>query len=352
MQRDLNVGLLGYGMAGQAFHSPVISAIPGLTLKTIFERKGEKSKERYPWVKVVHDAGQILEDETIDVVVVATPNPTHFDYARQALLAGKHVVVEKPFTVFSQEADQLIQLANEQKRIITAFQNRRWDGDFLTVKNVIENHLLGQLTEYEAHYDRFINYLRPNTWKEQNLQGSGIVYDLGSHLLDQAQALFGLPQSITAQIGTQREDSMIDDNFAIVLEYRNSLKVSLKASMLVREAGPHFTLHGTHGSFVKYGLDPQEAALKRGIRPQDDPFWGNEVEDLWGKLNTTLNGLHYLGKIETIPGDYRAYYQNIFDAITGQADLIVKPEQVRNTIRMIELAYKSNELRRTIEFTL
>ena len=351
MNRVLNVGLIGYGMAGQTFHAPIISAIPGLKLKTVVERTSAKSKEHYPWVKVVPDPQAVLEDETIDLVVIATPNATHFELAKQALLRGRHVVVEKPFTVTSQEAKELIDLARQQNLRLSVYQNRRWDGDFITVKRVLENHWLGRITEYEAHFDRYRNALKPNTWKEKVLPGSGIVYDLGSHLLDQAQMLFGLPQSITADIRSQRDGTEVEDNFEIILAYTESLKVTLKAGMLVRELGPHFMLHGTQGSFVKYGLDPQESALKRGLRPQDDPHWGTEPEAQWGKLNAEIAGLHFQGNIETTPGDYRSYYKNVYEAIVSQEDLFVKPEQARNTIRMIELAIESNHLKKTLEFT-
>lgn len=351
MSKVLNVGLIGYGMAGQTFHAPIISAVSGLHLMTVVERTSAKSKEHYPWVEVVQNIQSVLDDETIDLVVIATPNATHYELTKQALLRGKHVVVEKPFTVTSQEAKELIDLAHQQKLLLSVYQNRRWDGDFLTVKRVLDNHLLGRITDYEAHFDRYRNALNPNTWKEKALPGSGIVYDLGSHLLDQAQMLFGLPQSITADIRSLREGTEIEDNFEIILAFADSLKVTLKAGMLVRELGPHFMLHGTEGSFVKYGLDPQETALKSGLRPQDDPFWGSEAEAQWGKLNTEVAGLHFHGNIETAPGDYRFYYRNVYDAITSQVDLLVKPEQARTTIRMIELAIESNKLKKTLEFT-
>ncbi|MGC7873731.1 oxidoreductase [Desulfosporosinus sp. SYSU MS00001] len=350
MDRILNVGLIGFGMAGQAFHAPIITAVPGLRLKTVVERKSSKSKEDYPWVEVVHDIEDVFKDNSIDLIVVATPNETHFDYVKQALEQGKHVVVEKPFTVTSQEAAALIQLARSKKRILSVYQNRRWDGDFLTVQQVIEQGMLGRLTEYEAHFDKYLETLRPNTWKEKSLPGSGIVYDLGSHLLDQAQMLFGIPLSVTADIRSLREGTEIEDYFEIQLGYQNSLKVTLKASMLVREPGPHFLLHGTKGSFLKYGMDPQEAALRSGRRPGEDSSWGAESESLWGKLNTEISGTHFVGKVETKPGDYRGYYRNVYEAIAGESNLQVKPEQAWITIRLIELAYKSRAEGKTIVF--
>ncbi|MHB1653279.1 MAG: oxidoreductase [Desulfitobacteriaceae bacterium] len=348
-EKELQVGLVGYGMSGQAFQAPIISSIAGLHLKKVVERHTEKAKERYPWVEIVRQPDPLFEDKEIDLVIIATPNATHFELAKKALHAGKHVVVEKPFTVTSAEAQELIDLAQQANRILSVYQNRRWDGDFLTVRQVVQNGLLGRITEFESHYDRFVNYLRPNTWKEDDGQGSGILYDLGSHLMDQAQVLFGLPKYITADLRQERQGSLIDDSFQMYLEYEG-LKVTLKASMLVREQGPRYSLHGSKGSFVKYGLDPQEEALKRGAAPTNDPGWGIESKAQWGKLNTEINGLHFLGQIETFPGDYRAYYHNIYEAITGQKDLIVRAEEARNTIRMIELAKQSNREKRAIEF--
>ena len=209
--------------------------------------------------------------------------------------------------------------------------------------------MLGRLVEYESHFDRFRNALRPGSWREESGEGTGILFDLGSHLIDQAQVLFGLPRMITADIRIQRDNGKADDNFEVILDY-NQLKVTLKAGVLVREPGPRFILHGTEGSFVKYGLDPQEEALKRGLTPLE-PNWGQEPKVLWGKLNTQLGDLHVDGQIETVAGCYQAFYQNMAGAIMGQQELAVKPEQALNTIRIIELAFQSNEQKRTLPFS-
>ena len=349
MTNEIRVGLIGYGMAGRVFHAPVITSVPDLKLAKIVQRRADDSRERYPWVEVVRDAAAIFADPEIDLVVITTPNDSHFDLARNALLAHKHVVVEKPFTNTSVEAQQLINLAHQQKRILSAFQNRRWDGDFLTVKQILNGKLLGRLVEYESHFDRFRNLMQP-TWREEARPGSGILFDLGSHLIDQAQVLFGLPQLITADLRVQRDFSRITDNFELILHYDN-LKVTLKAGMLAREPGPRFVLHGTAGSFVKYGLDPQEEDLKQGLTPAA-PHWGEEPKVLWGKLNSEISGVHVEGNIETIAGCYQAYYQNIADAIHGRADLIVKAEEAMNTIRIIELAIQSSEQQRTLRYSL
>ncbi|HEX8634244.1 MAG TPA: oxidoreductase [Pyrinomonadaceae bacterium] len=348
MKHQIGVGLIGYGMAGRVFHAPVITSLPALRLKTVVERRGIASRERYPWVEVVTDAEALWADEEIALVVVATPNSSHFELARQALSAGKHVVVEKPFTDTSEQAQQLIDLAFERKRLISVHQNRRWDGDFLTVRQLLSAQHLGRLVAYESRFDRFRNYRRPNAWREQEGVGNGILYDLGSHLIDQALVLFGLPQSVTADVRIQREWARAADDFELTLHYEN-LKVTLGAGMLAREPGARFSLHGTEGSFVKYGTDPQEDALKHGRTPAE-PDWGTEPEAMWGKLNTGLGGLHFTGRLETLPGSYQSYYQNIAGVIAGREELAVKPAEAKNTIRIIELALQSNEQKRTVSF--
>jgi predicted dehydrogenase len=331
------------------FHAPVIQSVPGLRLKTVVERHANESSKRYPEIEVVRDVATLLKDDGIDLVVITTPNTSHFEYARDCLLAGKHVVVEKPFTTTSAEALQLIDLARRQNKIISVHQNRRWDADFQTVKRLLDQGLLGRLVEYESHFDRFRNYQQPGAWREQEGPGTGILFDLGSHLIDQAQVLFGLPQMITADIRIQRDFARTADNFELILNYEK-LKVTLKAGMLVREAGPRFILHGTEGSFVKYGLDVQEDALKQGLTPSS-PEWGEEPEEHWGTLNTQVGEVHLKERIETIAGRYQAFYENMVEAINGKAALIVKPEQAMNTVRMIELAMESSRRRATIPYS-
>jgi scyllo-inositol 2-dehydrogenase (NADP+) len=349
MAERIQVGIIGYGMASRVFHAPVIESVPGLWLKKVVQRHGDESRKRYPWAEVVRDATDLFQDDEIGLVVIATPNNTHFDLAQQALLAGKHVVVDKPFTTTSTEAQELIDLSRKQNRLISVFQNRRWDGDFQTVQKLVDSNLLGRIVEYESHFDRFRNVPRVN-WREQEVAGSGILFDLGSHLIDQALVLFGLPGMVTADIRIQRDTARVADNFELILHY-DALKVTLKSGVLVRELGPRFTLHGTEGSYVKYGLDPQEEALMRGLTPTE-MNWGQEPKERWGKLNTQIDGLHFEGSVETIAGSYQAYYQNIVDAINGRAKLAVKPEEAKNTIRIIELAQQSAEEKRTVPFSL
>ncbi|WP_242928141.1 oxidoreductase [Pontibacter vulgaris] len=353
MTQTINVGLIGFGMSGRIFHAPFISNVPGLSLKKIKANRPESielARQRYPDAVVVTNEQEIFEDATIDLVVIATANPTHYSLAKAAFLANKHVLVDKPFTITSTEADELIELAAEKNKVLTIYQNRRWDSDFKTVKKVLDAHLLGNLVEYEAHFDRFRNAIKPDTWKEENLPGSGILYDLGSHLIDQALVLFGEPQEVFADIRSQRTGSQIPDYFEVTLYYEN-FKAILKAGMLVRETGPHFILHGDQGSFIKYGMDVQETALKAGSYPSESADWGMEPEDQWGILNTEIQGMHYRGKITSEAGDYSGLYNNVYNAILGQEELEVKPEQARNTIRIIELAMQSSHEKRRIKYS-
>jgi predicted dehydrogenase len=333
-------------MSGEVFHAPLLSSHPGFTLSTVVERKTQRARIKYPDIQSIRTYDELLADPSLDLIVVNTPNPLHFQQAKQALEAGKHVIVEKPFTVDSQEARILIELARQKNLLLSVFQNRRWDGDFLTVQEVVKSGILGTLVEFEAHYDRFRNYVEADTWKEESGPGSGILYNLGSHMIDQALVLFGLPQSVTADIRIQRPGGKIDDSYDLRLNYKN-IRVIVKSGYLVREPGPRYTLLGTDGTFHKYGLDPQEDALKAGRSPNEKD-WGVEDAAYWGKINTQVGSLHVMGNIETRPGSYLAFYENIFQAITTGASLAVPPEQAMQVIRIIEAATESNRLGQTI----
>ncbi len=351
--KTINVGLIGYGMAGRVFHAPIISCVPGLKLEKIRETKADNiadAKARYPNTEIVAKSTQIFEDNNIDLVVIATPNTSHYNLAKEAINTGKHVVVDKPFTITTKDADHLIELAAIKSKIISVFHNRRWDSDFLTVKKIIESRVLGNLVEVEIHFDRFRNFIKENSWREEDLQGSGILYDLGSHLIDQSQVLFGLPQEVTADIRIQRQGGKSVDNFELILHYPN-LKVTLKAGMLVKEPGPHYMLYGDMGSFIKYGLDVQEEALKNGLTPLNMENWGKEPESLWGKLNIEKKGQSIIRDVESEQGVYQTFYSNICNAIANGEEIIVKAQEARNTIRIIELAIQSSQEKRTIQYS-
>lgn len=340
MQKIINTAIIGFGLSGRVFHAPFLHTHPGFRLAKIVERQGNTSKEIYPEVEIVRDYKALLSDNTLELVVIATPNILHFDLAREFLEAGRHIVVEKPFTPTSAEADELIRLAEKTGKKIFVFQNRRWDGDFKTVQQVVYHGYLGEILEFEAHFDRFAPGPRRKAWRDEPLPAGGVLYDLGSHLIDQALVLFGLPHSVFADIRTQRKGSQVDDCFEVNLYYEK-LKVTLKASVFVKEKGPRYILHGTKGSFIKYGIDPQEEMLKQGLMP-DSEDWGKEDPDYWGILNAELHGQQFYGTIETEPGNYMGFYDNVHDVITKGSEQAVLPEEARNVIRIIELAFESH----------
>ncbi len=345
----ISVGLASYGMSGKVFHAPFLSVSPGFHLKKVVERHKSNASQDYPEVEVVRNFQEILDDASIELVIVNTPNALHFEMTKQALEAGKHVAVEKPLTPTRKEANTLIAIAKEKKKVLTVFQNRRWDSDFLTVHKVIAGNLLGRLVEYEAHYDRYVNFVTQKSWKEQPGAGSGILYNLGSHMIDQALVLFGVPEAVSADIGTQREGSEIDDFYDIKLYYKQ-FNVILKSSYLVREPGPRYILHGTKGSFIKYGIDPQEEALKAGRKPGEEG-WGVEVSADWGKLNTEIDGLPVIGNVTSVAGSYFVFYDNLYEAIREGKELAVKSEEAALVIQIIELAYQSSKEGRRIKIS-
>ncbi|HEX8038468.1 MAG TPA: Gfo/Idh/MocA family oxidoreductase [Chryseosolibacter sp.] len=337
-QQKIRTALLSYGMSGEVFHGPLLQSHGGFEVVSVWQRDPKKPAKHL--FRVVNDLTRIVEDPSVELVVVNTPNDSHFSYASSALQAGKHVIVEKPFTVTVSEADTLIDLARKHGRVLTVFQNRRWDADFLTVRKVLDGKLLGKLVECEIHYDRFRNYIEANTWKEEALPGTGILYNLGSHLLDQALVLFGMPRYLDARMGIQRPGGRVDDFFDIRMEYEGMF-VILKSSYLVREQGPRFILHGTEGSFVKSGIDPQEQDLKDKKKP-GTAGWGAEGRESWGKLNTTLEGNAFQGPYESVPGNYLAFYDNVYEALRNGQPLAVKAEEGRNVIQLIQACQESN----------
>jgi scyllo-inositol 2-dehydrogenase (NADP+) len=348
----VRVGLIGFGLAGQAFHAPVIRGVPGMELACIVERRGTRAREKYPDVRVARTLEELLADKEIQLCVVATPNDSHFELTRTCLLAGRDVVVDKPFAPTLAESEELVRLAEERGRLITVYQDRRWDGDFATLKKIVQSGTLGDVVEYECRFDRFRPEPKPNAWRERADQpGAGVLFDLGPHVIDQALVLFGEPRSITASAFCERATSQVDDSFDVCLEYTNSgtgLRALVRARIIAFAPGPHFLLHGTKGSFVKYGVDPQEARLRAGDFPQGTDWgadWGEEPESLWGTLSRVGEPSV---KVKTERGDYRGFYANVRDAIEKTAPLEVTPQQALRTMRAIMLAHKSSRERRTV----
>lgn len=264
-KRIIHVGIAGFGMSGKIFQAPFLHANPNFEIKKVYERKSEKSKEEYPYVQVVHDFSELLTED-IDLVVISTPNVYHFEMAKAAILAGKHVIVEKPVAIYAKDAQELLALSKANSVIFTAYQNRRFDGDFLTVKQIIEEKLLGEILDVEVHYDRFVQRESSKEWKTKGGPGVNILYDLGVHLIDQIYTLFGMPDEVYADFRKQRKTTAEFDNFELILYY-DTIKVSLNASEVVVKHGPRYRINGTKGSFIKYGIDVQEEAFLSGERP-------------------------------------------------------------------------------------
>src|ERR1700729_1795610 len=313
MRAEIGVAVIGFGLAGQVFHAPFVSAVPGLKLEAIVQRKGDEAAKAYPSARVLRSVDEALKDAAVQLIVVGTPNETHFALARQALLAGKHVVIDKPFATTSAEAKELKELAEKQGVVLAPFHNRRWDGDFLTVRKLLAEQAVGRLVTYESHFDRFRPLPRANTWKEAGNEANGLLMDLGPHLVDQALALFGAPDGITASVRKDRDKTDIEDAFDITLEYPR-LRAHCRSSMLACDAAPRFLLHGTRGSFKKFGLDPQEPALLGGAKlpRMGEGEWLADAEQHWGTLTVAPNpndpGTLTRTKVRTELGDYRNYY--------------------------------------------
>ncbi len=350
----VRVGLIGFGLAGQAFHAPVIRGVPGMELVCILERRGTLAREKYPEVRVARTLDELLADKDIQLCVVATPNDSHFEYAQACLLAGRDVVVDKPFAPTLAESEKLVRLAAERGRLITVYQDRRWDGDFATIKEIVASGKLGTVVEYECRFDRFRLEAKANAWRERADQpGAGVLFDLGPHVIDQALVLFGEPRAITASAFCQRATSQVNDAFDVCMEYTNAgfaLRAIGRARIIAYAPGPHFLIHGTKGSFVKYGMDPQEARLRAENCPDGLDWgadWGVEAEELWGMLSVVGEPSV---KIKTERGDYRGFYANVRDAIEKKAALDVTPEQALRTMRAVMLAHKSSRERRTVEW--
>ena len=339
----INVGLVGYGLAGSVFHAPLMASVPQLRLSKVVTSRSDQVAKDLPGVAAVPDISDVLGDPFIDLLVIASPSANHFEHATAALLAGKHVVIDKPIAIAVREADELIALAENQGLILSIFQNRRWDGDYLTARHSIEQGWLGKVFHYEVHFDRFRPQIKAG-WREEPRPGSGILYDLGAHLIDQSLHLFGMPRAVTADIIAQRAGAKVEDYFHLVLDYA-PLRVILHAATLVPHPGPRFTVHGDGGSFLKYGLDGQEDALKQGLRPGDQQ-WGADQREYYGEL-TPAGGTSR--KVETLRGGYEKYYELLAACLLTGTPPPVDAHDSRNGLIVIEAAQRSAAERRTVE---
>jgi predicted dehydrogenase len=346
MTTPINTALCSFGMSGVVFHSPFLSINPDFNFYAVWERSKNKAQEKFPDVITYCTLEKMLADELIELVIVNTPNYTHYEYAKKALEAGKHVIVEKPFTVNVNEAEKLIALAKKQNKILSVYQNRRYDSDYKTIKKVLDQKLLGDLVEVEVHFDRYREELSPEKHKETPGPGAGVLYNLGSHLIDQALQLFGIPDQVFADIRIVRPLSKVDDYFELLLYYPK-LRVRLKSSYLVREALPGYILHGTKGSFIKAKTDVQETMLQAGNIPGGKD-WGTEPDSEKGLLHTEIDGKIVREYITSEQGNYGDYYKGIYDAIRNNQPIPVSAEEGENVIKIIQTAFESNRLQKVI----
>jgi predicted dehydrogenase len=340
----INVGLIGFGFAGRVFHAPIISAVAGLNLSAIVQRHGDDAARLYPKATHVSSVEELLAFPEIKLVVIATPNTSHYSLAKQCLSAGKDVVVDKPFSTTYTEAKELVELARQCRRLLTVYQNRRFDGDFRTISSLLAEKRLGRVVLFESHFDRYRLELRPDAWRERPEAGSGIFFDLGVHLLDQALLLFGTPEAITADIRIEREGGQVDDAFDVLLHYPR-MSALLRTSMIALAPDLRFLIRGEKAAYVKHGIDPQEDLLKRGEVPGGNS-WGKEKQESWGMLQSP----HGAERLETEAGDYRLFYQNVRGAIMGKSKIVVTHDQMLNVMHGVELARRSSEERRTVEW--
>jgi len=336
MPHTIQVGLIGFGLSGRYFHAPFLTVNPHFKLVKVVERHRNEAQAFDPTIQTVRSHEELLNDPAIELIIIGTPNDTHFSYAKAALEAGKHVLIEKPFANTSEEARELLQLAREKGLVAMPYQNRRYDADFLTIGKLLQDRLLGDVVEYEAHFDRY----RPdvlNTWKEHDPNGGGNLYNLGPHLIDQAVALFGIPEAVLGDIRVIRKGGVLDDYFDIRLYYADK-RVILKSSILAPEHSLRYVIHGTTGSFIKHGLDIQEETQRKNVLP-DTPDWGIEPESQYGKLTTTDGHMTVVSQ----PGNYHLFYDHLYKAIRGEMPQEVTPEQAYAVIRIMEMAQESSK---------
>lgn len=339
MAKDVyQVGLLGYGNSGSFFHAPLIEVNPGLELTAVATSRQEVL-DLYPKVRLYDSVEALIADPSLDLIVVATPHRLHGPHAQAAISAGKHVVVEKPLAETAAEVRVLMEQARLAGRMLIVFTNRRWDGDYMTVKQVIDSGVLGEVYYFESQWKLYIPKPR-GVWRENPAALGGILYDLGPHMIDQAIQLFGKPESVYAQIETHRPDNLVDDFFRLQIQFGSGVQVVLMTDLMASITGPRFQVRGLQGAYEKFGLDPQEAALRAGEFPRGDK-WGVEDPANWGHLEVSdWNGLAFSGHIATVPGDYRAFYRAVCEALPqGQSPFEL--EDIVVQLQVIEAALRS-----------
>ncbi len=350
---SLRVAVIGYGLAGSVFHAPLISSTPGLEVSGIVtsnESRRAMARRDFPGASLFSGAGEIWRDPSrFDLVVVATSNRSHVPLGLAAIQAGLPVVIDKPIAVTVEDARRLITAARDHAVPLTVFQNRRWDGDFLTLRSIIDRDLLGPIVRYESRFERYRPAPKANAWRESAdpEDGGGLLMDLGSHLIDGALVLFGRPLDVYAEVGAYRPGAVVDDDTFVALRFAGGVHAHLWMNTVVRTLGPRFHVSGLRGTYSKYGLDPQEPALKDGMRP-GEPGWGLEPQTSWGSLSTTVDGLHVDGAVETLPGAYEHFYTQLRDSLRLDEPLPVLPSESLATLQVIEAARESAREHRVV----
>ena len=345
--RDVQIALIGYGLAGSVFHAPLISTTPGMQLAAIVTGNQDRvdlARRMHPGADVFATPEQLWDKGGVDCVVIATPNITHAPLALAAISHGVAVVVDKPLAISSEQADQVIKAADDAGVLLTVFQNRRWDGDFLTVKSLLESGALGRIARFESRFERWRPQIKDG-WRENvsPSDGGGLLFDLGSHVIDQALTLFGPAASVYAEVDTTRPDAKVDDDVFVAITHHNGVRSHLFASATAADLGPKFRVLGREGGYSCYGLDVQENALRAGLLPGDG--WGAVDEKNWGEL-TNLEGV--TAPFPTIPGDYPEFYRELRDAIRGDGPVPVDPRGAADTLRIIEAARYSSTMHRVV----
>lgn len=342
----LRVALIGYGVAGSIFHAPLITATPGMRIAAIMTRspaRQQQARHDFPAAEVFATADQLWSQAAhFDLVVIAAPNRLHVPLGIAALNAGLPVVIDKPMAASVADAERLIATSKKTGKLLSVFQNRRWDNDFLTVRQLLKATMLGQITRFESRFDRYRPEPRAHAWRELSApeEAGGLLYDIGSHIIDQAVQLFGQPVQVYAEMERQRPTAQVDDDTFVALTFASGIHAHLWMSVVARIAGPRIRLSGLRGTYEKWGLDPQEDALRSGSRP-GTPDWGKEPNECWGKLSTDVEGIHIDGTIETLPGSYESYYALLHEALLQHSSPPVDPADAVITLRIIEAAQQS-----------
>ena len=346
MNNSIKTAITSFGMSGLVFHGPTLKVNPGFEITCVLERSKNLSKKLFPDATIVRSYEEILDNPEIELIIVNTPDKLHYEMVTQALLSDKHVVVEKPIALNSVQALELVNLAREKGLVFTVYQNRRWDGDFRTVQKILKGKKMGRLIEFESHYDRYRTFITPETWKEEGDEFAGVLFNLGSHMVDQVFVLFGKPSAVTAHLKIVRSGGAVNDYYDIRLEYEGFSAI-VKCSYLVKNPGPRYSIYGEFGTFYKWGIDPQEELLKAGNLPVGKD-WGKEPESEWGTLLYQKNGVDFKEKIETLPGNYNLFYNNVYDAIRNNAEFFVKPEEAVEVLKILEACLLSNRKKQTV----